>query len=322
MMLSYLPGDSINRTTDHMESIMPQQGKVMHTAEKAISKNAAFGELLNSQEKQFLMDHGVVRSAVADEILCRRQQLDTRVYILVLGEVEVSDIVDGKRIVLARFGPGEVFGEISALFRIPRISDVTVTQPSVLLEIPGDVLERMIVARPQLQLAIIQRYKTRLTETALRSVPALRDVSHDRIASLIEHATLVGIPPGGVIVSEEEVGDALYIIIYGTARVSHEVNGERLNIALLRAGDYFGEWSLLTGLPRTASVVAVTRVEALRVDYGPFQEFIQQNPDVRERIDELAHSRHSTLQGIAAQETSTLNAELDQLETLLKKSDT
>ncbi len=300
---------------------MPQQGKVMHAAEKAINSHGAFGELLNAEEKRFLMDYGVVRSVAQDEVLCRRQMLDTRVYILVLGEVEVSDTVDGKRIVLARLGPGEVFGEISALFRIPRISDVTVTQPSVLLEIPGDILEQVISARPELQLAIIQRYKTRLTETALRSVPSLRDVSHDRIASLIEKSTLVGIPPGGVIVSEEELGDALYIIIYGTARVSHDVNGERLNIALLRAGDYFGEWSLLTGLPRTASVEAVTRVEALRVDYTTFQDFIEQNPDVRERIDELAHNRHSALKGAAELESSALSTGLSQLENLLNKPD-
>lgn len=296
---------------------MSQQGKVMHAAEKAISTHGAFGELLNRQERQFLMDHGVVRSAVPEEILCHRHQLDTRVYILILGEVEVSDTVDGKRIVLARLGPGEVFGEISALFRIPRISDVTVTQPSVLIEIPGDILEQLISARPELQSAVIQRYKSRLTETVLRSVPSLRDVPHDRIASLIEHSTLVGIPPGGVIVSEEEVGDALYIIIYGTARVSHEVNGERLNIALLRAGDYFGEWSLLTGLPRTASVDAVTRVEALRVASGPFHDFIQKNPDVRERIDEVAHDRNAVLQGAVAPTSATLSTEVSQLESLL-----
>lgn len=300
---------------------MSEQGKVMHAVEKAISAHGAFGELLNAQEKQYLMDHGVVRSAAQDEILCHRQQLDTRVYILVLGEVEVSDTVDGKHIVLARLGPGEVFGEISALFRIPRVSDVTVSLPSVLIEIPGDVLEQVLSARPELQLAIIQRYKNRLTETALRNVLPLRDLSHDRITFLIENSTLVGIPPGGVIVSEEEPGDALYIIIYGTARVSHKVNGERLNIALLRAGDYFGEVSLLTGLPRTASVVAVTRVEALRVDCGAFQEFIQQNPDVRERIDEVAHTRHSALEGPASLDGATISTELSQLESLLNKPD-
>ena len=300
---------------------MSQDGKVMHAAEKAINAHDAFGELLNGQEKQYLVDHGVVRSAAPGDILCQRHQFDTRVYILVLGEVEVSDSVDGKHLVLARLGPGELFGEISALFRIPRVSDVTVTRPSVLIEIPGDVLETVLLARPKLQLAMFESYKERLTETILRSISPLRDLSRDRLATLIEQATLVGIPAGGVIMNEAEQGDALYIIIYGTARVTHEVNGERLNIALLRAGDYFGEWSLLTGAPRTASVEAITRVEALRLDSGSFQEFVQHNPEVRKQIGEVAQNRHAALQSTLALDGVALNSELSQLEALLGKPD-
>ena len=300
---------------------MSQEGKVMYAAEKAINAHTAFGELLNGQEKQYLMDHGVVRSAVVGEVLCHRSQLDTRVYILVLGEAEVSDTVDGNQVILARLGPGEVFGEISALFRIPRVSDVTVTRPSVLIEIPGDVLETVLLSRPKLQLAMFQTYKDRLTETVLRNVLPLGDLPRDQLTSLIEQATLVGIPAGGAIVHEAEWGDALYIIIYGTARVTHKVNGERLNIALLRAGDYFGEWSLLTGGPRTASVQAITRVEALRLDSGPFQEFIQHHPTVRQRIDDVAQTRHAALQGTVAQDSDSLNSDLNQLETLLGKPD-
>ena len=300
---------------------MSQDGKVMHAAEKAINAHDAFGELLNGQEKQYLVDHGVVRSAAPGDILCQRHQFDTRVYILVLGEVEVSDTVDGKHIVLARLGPGELFGEISALFRIPRVSDVTVTRPSVLIEIPGDVLEIVLLARPKLQLAMFESYKERLTETILRSISPLRDLSRDRLATLIEQATLVGIPAGGVIMNEAEQGDALYIIIYGTARVTHEVNGERLNIALLRAGDYFGEWSLLTGAPRTASVEAITRVEALRLDSGSFQEFVQHNPEVRKQIGEVAQNRHAALQSTLALDGAALNSELSQLEALLGNPD-
>ena len=300
---------------------MPQEGKVRHTAEKAINAHTAFGELLNGQEKHYLMDHGVVRSAAPGDVLCRRHQLDTRVYILVLGEAEVTDSVDGEEVVIARLGPGEVFGEISALFRIPRVSDVIVTRPSVLIEIPGDVLETVLLARPKLQMAMFQSYKDRLTETVLRSVLPLGDLPRDRLTHLIEQATLVGIPAGGAIVNETESGDALYIIIYGTARVTHEVKGERLNIALLRAGDYFGEWSMLTGGPRTASVQAITRVEALRLESDPFQEFIRENPQVRQRIDTVAQTRHAALLDAVVHNRDKLNAELSQLEALLGEPD-
>jgi CRP-like cAMP-binding protein len=62
-------------------------------------------------------------------------------------------------------------------------------------------------------------------------------------------------------------------------------------VALLRAGDYFGERSLLTGAPRTASVAALDDVEAVRIGRAEFLQFIQHHEDVRDRIDMVSHER-------------------------------
>jgi CRP-like cAMP-binding protein len=297
---------------------MEQNGKVMHAAQQALDTHQAFGDLLSAEEKQYLMDRGVVRSASPGEILCRRQQLDTRVYVIIMGEVEVSDGDGAQRVVLARLGSGEIFGEISALFHIPRVSDVIVSHAAVLLEIPGDILERVINQRAALREAIIQRYQRRLADTALRSVALFRHLDADRLAHLVEEAGLVSVPAGMALVNEQEQGDALYIIISGTARVSHQINGETLNVALLRTGDYFGEWSLLTGAPRAASVTALSRVEVLRVDCSLFLEFIQNNPEIRDRIDQVAHNRHAGINTGVALDGVLLNSEIEQLELLLK----
>ncbi|MDR9436451.1 MAG: cyclic nucleotide-binding domain-containing protein [Thiohalophilus sp.] len=276
---------------------MEGNGQLRETVEQAIERQDAFGELLTQAEKELLLDFGVVRSAAPGEYLCRPDQVDTRVYILVIGEVEVLDAVEQEGAVLARLGRGELFGEISALFRLPRISAVRVSRPAVLLEIPGDVLERVISGRPELYHAVIKRYKQRITDTALRRVALFRYVPVDRLSALIEHSSLVGIPPGETIVREGEAGDALYIIIYGTARVTHQVGNEAMNLALLRAGDYLGEWSVLTGAPRAATVTAITRVDVIRVDCQPFLQFIQENPEIRDRLDMIAFNRHAETAG-------------------------
>jgi len=267
------------------------------TVEQAIERQEAFGELLTRQEKEQLLDYGVVRSAVAGEFLCRPHQVDTRVYILVIGEVEIRDSAEEDGTVLARLGRSELFGEISALFRLPRISAVRVSRPSVLLEIPGDILEKVISSRPELYEAVVQRYKQRITDTALRSVSLFRTIPADRLAALNDCSSLVGIPPGEVIVTEGEPGEAIYVIIYGTARVTHQVGEESLNLALLRAGDYLGEWSVLTGAPRAATVTAVTRVEAIRIDCQPFLQFIRENPQIADQFNTIAFERYSTVTG-------------------------
>lgn len=272
---------------------MNGNGHLRDTVEQAIGRQDAFGELLTLEEREQLLEFGVVRSAAPGEYLCRPFQADTRVFILVIGEVVVCDEDEADSPVLARLGPGELFGEISALFGLPRISAVRVSRPSVLLEIPGDVLEDVINSRPELSRAVIGRYRQRITDTALRSVSLFRQIPADGLAMLIEHSSLMSIPTGEAIVREGEPGDAIYIIIYGTARVTHRAGEELLNLALLRAGDYFGEWSVLTGEPRAATVSAVTPVDAIRVDCQPFLEFIAEHPQIREQLDTVANSRHA-----------------------------
>ena len=270
---------------------MRKDDKFMHVAQQVIDEHDTFGELLKVEEKEFLLDHGRVRHAAAGERLCTRHQLDTRVYILVMGEVEVSEDQGEQHLVLARLGHGEVFGEISALFKIPRISDVTAIRPSVLIEFPGDVLEKVIQGRAELSRAILRRYKERITITALRTVPLFRMLSAEQLSQLVEPSSLLGFPAGSLIVHEREPGDALYIIIHGTAQVSYSHGEAQIEVTTLQVGDYFGEWSLLTGAPRAATVTALSRVETIRVDCGLFLDFIQNNPEVRDRIDQIAHNR-------------------------------
>ena len=276
---------------------MEANEKIYEVIEHAIDSQTAFGDLLTAEEKQSLIDRSTVHSAVTGEALCKQGEKDRRVFIIVMGEVEVSEGKDENQLVLAHLKRGEVFGEISALFDSARISNVTVTKPSVILIVPGDVFENMVTGRSALYSAILERYKDRLSETALRSVDLFRHLSKTELQSLIKSSSVVGIPEGGVIVSEGEAGDYFYIIIRGTARVSHYLGESTINLALMHSGDYFGEWSVLTGAPRAASVSAVTRVDVLQIDRKSMLEFIQKQPEVGERIDLVAHNRRENLSG-------------------------
>lgn len=271
----------------------PEQQPLREIAGEAIASQLAFGELLSADEKRYLLDHGVVRSAKAGDVICEQNQLDERVYILVMGGVEVSEAGSQQKVVLANLRRGEIFGEISALFKLPRISTVTVTRPSVMLELSGEVLETLINNQPLLRDAVLQRYRQRIIETALRCVSLFRHLPVGNLKILAEHAVLSSFPGNAEIVREHDSGDSLYFIIVGSARVSRRVKGEVLNIALLRQAEYFGEWSVLTGAQRAATVTALSRVVVMEVDCQPFLRFIQDNPQVRDRLDLMAYHRHT-----------------------------
>jgi CRP-like cAMP-binding protein len=274
---------------------MENNEQIYEVIEKAIDSQTAFGDLLTTEEKQALIDYGAVYSAVNGEVLCKQGENDRKVFILVMGEVEISEGTNENKVILAHLKRGEVFGEISALFDSPRISNVVVTKPSVLLIVPGDAFEKVITGRSELYNAILERYKNRLSETALRSVDLFRHLNKELLKPLIDSSSIVGIPEGGVIVQEGEPGDYFYIIIRGTARVSHEMGESTINLALMHPGDYFGEWSVITGAPRAATVSAMNRVDTLRIERSVMLDFIQKQPEVGERIDLVAHNRRENI---------------------------
>ncbi len=288
----HLHKEFIVTTEQHIATEVEPQ-PLRDIAGEAIASQLAFGELLSADEKRYLLDHGVVRSARAGDVVCEQGLVDARVYILVIGGVDVSEGEGQEKVILASLRRGDIFGEISALFKLPRISTVTVTRPSVMLELSGEVLETLINRRPVLRDAVLQRYRQRIIETALRSVSLFRHLPANKLQILADNAVISDFPENTEIVSEHDSGDSLYFIIAGSARVSRQINAEVLNIALLHQGDYFGEWSVLTGAPRAATVTTLSTVEVLQVDCQPFLRFIQDNPRVRDRLDLVAYNRHA-----------------------------
>jgi len=146
----------------------------------------------------------------------------------------------------------------------------------------------------------------------LRGVDLFRHLDKEALNPLIEASSIVSIPEGGVIVNEGEAGDFFYIIIRGTARVSHDLGDSTINLALMHSGDYFGEWSVLTGAPRAATVSAMNRVDTLRIERSAMLEFIQKRPEVGERIDLVAHNRRESMSGSGIPDSP------EQLERLVK----
>ena len=144
---------------------------------------------------------------------------------------------------------------------------------------------------------------------------------------LIKNSSLVSYREGSEIVRQGEVGDAFYVIVYGVARVSSSSSDHRdsasVNIALLRPGEYFGEWSLLTGSPRTATVTAATQVDMLRVNCSGFLEFMQQYPEIHSRIDRVAHNRHEIVSYSSSHPDSARKRHelLSSIETVVREDD-
>jgi len=87
------------------------------------------------------------------------------------------------------------------------------------------------------------------------------------------------VPAGGIVVSEGDPGDSIFIIASGSVRIlvvgGH---GRALEIRRLDVVDFFGEVAALTGKPRTATVVATADCELLEIDHWALERLVEARP--------------------------------------------
>lgn len=86
---------------------------------------------------------------------------------------------------------------------------------------------------------------------------------------------------GDIIVTEGEQGSSLFLIVSGEVKVfTRGERGEHVPLAELGPGDFFGEVSLLTGRPRTATITARSEVTAIELAREDVDEITATHPGV------------------------------------------
>ncbi|MCI1207984.1 MAG: Crp/Fnr family transcriptional regulator [Treponema sp.] len=86
--------------------------------------------------------------------------------------------------------------------------------------------------------------------------------------------------PGNVIISEFEPGTNFYLIQSGEVQLVKCVNSDKKNLDILKPGEFFGEMAILDNSPRSATCVAINKVEVLEFTKENFQVLITGNPQI------------------------------------------
>ncbi len=122
--------------------------------------------------------------------------------------------------------------------------------------------------------------------------PLFSEFSRAELAEVIRGLTLGTWSAGEVIVSEGEPGDSLFVLASGEARVFVQgIDRHNRQVRQLAAGDFFGEISLLTGSPRTATVIAAADCETLALDRSAVVAIAGRYPAVRATIQRFCLER-------------------------------
>jgi len=118
---------------------------------------------------------------------------------------------------------------------------------------------------------------------------------------LAERARFQEYGPGQAIVRQGEQGDTFYLVARGEVAVRVQVEGGEKEVAKLGRGAFFGEMSLLTGDPRTATVVAVDDAALLAVDRDAFERVFAKDPSMAQELAAVIARRRMALESARAE---------------------
>ncbi|HET7824047.1 MAG TPA: Crp/Fnr family transcriptional regulator [Anaeromyxobacter sp.] len=114
----------------------------------------------------------------------------------------------------------------------------------------------------------------------LRNVSIFADLDAAAVAALERIAEVKDYPAGAVIVSQEDPGDALFVLVSGRVKVVlYGDSGREIILSIFRSpGDFFGEMSLLDDEPRSATVIADRASRLLVLSRREFQAHLEGHP--------------------------------------------
>jgi small-conductance mechanosensitive channel/CRP-like cAMP-binding protein len=151
-------------------------------------------------------------------------------------------------------------------------------------------------------------------EEALSRVPMFDSVlDKEQLAALAGTCEIRMIPPDNAFIRQGESAASMFVILEGAARVLVGDGDDVRDVAVLVGGDIVGEMSLMTGAPRTATVMSVTTVRALEVTKSSIEALLASKPELLKRFSRVLAQRQMALAELANTDTDTEEIETDLL---------
>ena len=213
---------------------------------KALNKHFIFTNLRIESRIKVISKMSLVRYD-SDKTVFEQGKLGKHFFTIAKGRVEV--IVDGKRVNI--LSAGESFGELALLHDYPRTATINTLTTVYLWRLDRQVFKN------ETRMIAVKNYEE--NKSFIEGIEMFAGLTSQQKPKLIESISEFKFNQGQTIVREGDIGGICYFIKKG--RVKCFKKGEM--IGEITEGKYFGENSLYSGYPRTATIIAACEVRCI-----------------------------------------------------------
>lgn len=115
----------------------------------------------------------------------------------------------------------------------------------------------------------------------LKQVPIFSDLDEESLSKVANSGVLQSFKKDSVILSEEDAGNALFVIVSGKVKVVRSDSQDKeVILAILNDSDFFGEMAILDGLNRSANVISMEDSKIFIIQRNDFLDLLRKYPDV------------------------------------------
>ena len=140
--------------------------------------------------------------------------------------------------------------------------------------------------------AVVPAQEAGTEVSRLQRIPLFAALDPELLAAFAKHLMLERHAAGEVIIKQGDIGDKLYLIVRGQVEVvASDTSGQQRLMAVLWAGDHFGEMALLYDMRRTATVRARTPVQLYSLSKEDFNTLLASVPGTHDQLEQTVIKR-------------------------------
>jgi Fe-S-cluster-containing hydrogenase component 2/CRP-like cAMP-binding protein len=239
-----------------------------------------------------------IQTMMPGTVVMHEGEFGREMYYILEGRFEVASTgPDGSHLPVAILRRGEYMGERGMLTGQQRNATVRAQTAAVVLEVPEQVMQRLMEIVPAVRRFFEQLNIARSIEAVIKRMALFQGVSASDIHTIAEQAEVKAYEREERLFSEDGADakparESLHLLLDGFVKVARRTNpgtgrdktDERI-IAYRQGGDYFAGGLDLLGDGKAVAVTAITRTRVAEVPRSVLMNLFQRYPEVSQRFN-------------------------------------
>ena len=248
---------------------------------------------LNEEELKVLLQGARVKTFSRDAFICREGEAGDSLFVILRGETEIwKKTLKDREVRIRNLKEGDFLGEFGFFTDQKRHATVKALTECEVLELSKEELEQMIGVHPRMKEILEKFFRQRVLDTFFVLSPLFSPLSPGEREEVLKRFRLKRVPGEKFVFRQNDPPDSLYLIKSGEVELyAEDKAGQKVQVALVRSGNFFGEAGILFKRGRTTHARATQPTELLELTQEDLDQFLRQFPALRIALQEISKER-------------------------------